>query len=361
MAGASTFLSILAISQLAFLALYTYTNMRSHRVARLVFLFTICLASFLLARLPFIDDGGLVNSTLGALASLTPAVLWVFAVSLFMDDERIPGYGLGLIVLYFSLQTIGIALSYLAVERGRLAYVLVELVPMFIMLGLSVHVIYMGMEGRMADLVEERRRIRMPFVIIMGIVIVFVLLFGAMVTFVNVYSQAEGEPAIFEFIRLIISIAIFLWTLLLNLSLFSLRNESALLFENAPNVDVDKVYHSKQEEKLNREDPLIERIRIAMEDEQRYRETGFTITGLAAELSVPEQRLRTTINKKLGFRNFNQFLNYYRVLEAAEKLSNSEDPIGNIAMEVGYNSLSSFNKAFRESHGMPPRQWRSRE
>ncbi len=358
MASADSFLSILAISQLAFLGIYIFAFFRNHRVARIVLVFAVCLTSFLFGRLPFVEDGTILDSSLGILASQTPAALWIFAVSVFSDDAEIPRQGLGLIALYFTLQVIGATMEYFGYPLRQLNYAVFVLIPLVIMLGLSVHVIYMGVAGRMADLVEERRRIRMPFVIIMGVVIIFVLLFGTLVTFVNVFSENPGEPAYFDVVRLVIAGAIFCWAILLNVFIFRFRDESRLLFRNVPGVGEESDDRNNRTQADSKTDKLISKIRVAMEEQKRYRETGFTISGLAEELKVTEQRLRTAINKKLGYRNFNQFLNHYRVREAAEMLSSSDDSISGIAMEVGYNSLSSFNKAFRESYGMPPREWR---
>lgn len=365
MANFNLFLSILAISQLIFLGSYTYANFRRHRVARLILAFTICLISFLLSGIPFINASALTNLVLSSLAILTPAALWVFAVSLFRDEKEIPSYGLGLILVYFILRTLNVSLDYLGYDPGQFGYYLGYIVPLIIMLGLSIHVIYMGIEGRKADLVEERRRIRIPFVIIMGVVVVFTLLFGALSTSMNLPSSSISVPLFFEAVSLIIVAAVFFWALVLNLALFKLRDEAQLLLQNAPRIDLDQAYgespfQAEQEvKKLSKEEKLVGRIKQAMDEQMLFKETSFTITKLAATLSVPEQRLRTTINKKLGFRNFNQFLNYYRIKEATQQLSISEEPIAKIAMEVGYNSLSSFNKSFKESHGMPPREYRT--
>jgi AraC-like DNA-binding protein len=36
-------------------------------------------------------------------------------------------------------------------------------------------------------------------------------------------------------------------------------------------------------------------------------------------------------------------------------------PISSIALDVGYASLSSFNKAFKDTHGVTPSTWRTGE
>ena len=67
------------------------------------------------------------------------------------------------------------------------------------------------------------------------------------------------------------------------------------------------------------------------------------------------------INQHLGFRNFNTYLNSYRIQEATEILAdplNASTPILNVAMEVGFNSLAPFNRAFKAATGLTPREFR---
>jgi hypothetical protein len=56
-------------------------------------------------------------------------------------------------------------------------------------------------------------------------------------------------------------------------------------------------------------------------------------------LSLPEYRLRQIINEGLGHRNFNAFLNRYRIDEAKASLtysSQKEAPVLTIAMGAGF-------------------------
>ena len=69
--------------------------------------------------------------------------------------------------------------------------------------------------------------------------------------------------------------------------------------------------------------------------ERAYRREALTIGALSAELAVPEYRLRQLINEGLGHRNFNAFLNRYRIEEAKVALGDPEQkevPVLTIAM-----------------------------
>ena len=59
--------------------------------------------------------------------------------------------------------------------------------------------------------------------------------------------------------------------------------------------------------------------------------------------------------------NFNGFINHHRVEESLKLFDDdqySNHTIAAIAMEVGFNSISSFNKAFKSQVGKTPQAYR---
>ncbi len=91
-----------------------------------------------------------------------------------------------------------------------------------------------------------------------------------------------------------------------------------------------------------------------------YRTEKLTIKALAKTLELPEYRTRALINQHLGYRNFNEFINHLRVDEAARRLQDEpETPILNISLDVGYRTLSSFNRAFKDQLGCSPSEYRT--
>lgn len=100
-----------------------------------------------------------------------------------------------------------------------------------------------------------------------------------------------------------------------------------------------------------------------MATERTYRQEGLTIGVLAVRLGMPEYRLRTLINDRLGHRNFNAFLNRYRLDEAKAALgdaSQAEVPVLTIALDAGFQSLAPFNRAFKADTGLTPTEFRRR-
>ena len=90
---------------------------------------------------------------------------------------------------------------------------------------------------------------------------------------------------------------------------------------------------------------------------------AFAIVALAHSLGAPEHRLRKAINSGLGFRNFNAYLNGFRIAEAKAALADPaqvEVPILTIALDAGFNSLGPFNRAFRAETDTTPTDYRRR-
>ncbi|WP_144391857.1 helix-turn-helix transcriptional regulator [Pleionea sediminis] len=90
-----------------------------------------------------------------------------------------------------------------------------------------------------------------------------------------------------------------------------------------------------------------------------YRTEKLTLKMLADEIDLPEYKTRALINQTLGYRNFNDYINQLRIAEAGDHLiKNPNTPILNIALDVGYRTLSSFNRAFKEIHKQSPSEFR---
>ena len=77
------------------------------------------------------------------------------------------------------------------------------------------------------------------------------------------------------------------------------------------------------------------------------------------ETGIPRSRLSEIV--KAGFGTaFKAHLNDLRLKEAARLLSNTDRGVAEIGFAVGYNSVAHFHRVFRERHGVPPGEYRSR-
>jgi len=93
-----------------------------------------------------------------------------------------------------------------------------------------------------------------------------------------------------------------------------------------------------------------------MQQEQLYRNPGLTLADLAAALSLTTKQVSMIVNQ--GFQmNFNDFVNLHRiyaVLDALQKKEHEEKTLLALAFEYGFNSKSTFNRAFKKQTGHTP-------
>ncbi|WP_207761446.1 helix-turn-helix domain-containing protein, partial [Leptospira perolatii] len=110
---------------------------------------------------------------------------------------------------------------------------------------------------------------------------------------------------------------------------------------------------------------LILKLNQCMEADRSYRVEDLTLSMLANEITqkgfkISPEQLSEYINSEFK-KNFNQFVNYYRVQEACELLLREKDrPILSIALSVGFNSKSTFNSVFKSSTRMSPVEFQAK-
>lgn len=95
-----------------------------------------------------------------------------------------------------------------------------------------------------------------------------------------------------------------------------------------------------------------------MAKEKPYLDNELRLVHLADKVGFSTHLLSRIINEESG-KNFNQFINDYR-LEEAEKLM-FEDPLASIKtiyFDVGFNNKATFYKAFRNRYGCTPSEFR---
>lgn len=103
---------------------------------------------------------------------------------------------------------------------------------------------------------------------------------------------------------------------------------------------------------------LAERIKDLMTLDKLYQEPAFNRADLARELEVSENILSRVINCAFE-KSFRKLLNDHRVDEAQLLLRNSTLQVTQIAFDVGFNSLASFNRVFKETSGVAPTEYRA--
>jgi AraC-like DNA-binding protein len=106
---------------------------------------------------------------------------------------------------------------------------------------------------------------------------------------------------------------------------------------------------------------LAARIRALMAAHSLHATASLKVADLAQRLDVPEYKVTLCITGALGFRNFNQMVNHWRLERAMSMLSNPRCeglPVLSIALDCGFGSIGPFNRAFKAQTGKTPTQFR---
>ena len=105
-----------------------------------------------------------------------------------------------------------------------------------------------------------------------------------------------------------------------------------------------------------------DRILRLMTDEGLYAQPNLKVADLAHRLGEAEYKVSRSI-AALGFRNFNQMANRFRIEEAKRRLADPalrRLPILTIAYDCGFGSVGPFNRAFKAETGLTPLAFRGR-
>ncbi|BDD05188.1 helix-turn-helix domain-containing protein [Aureibacter tunicatorum] len=98
-----------------------------------------------------------------------------------------------------------------------------------------------------------------------------------------------------------------------------------------------------------------------MESEKPYLEPDLTVQKLATQLDMSARELSEVLNKELD-KHFFDFVNEYRIKEAMKMLTDSGKKkyrIQEIMYDVGFNSKTPFNTAFKKYTSQTPSQYRN--
>lgn len=262
---------------------------------------------------------------------------WLFVVTLFEDRP-------------ISLRTLAPAAVLTAFGLVALATPMPARADLFVVhnimeMALSLHALYIIYESWRGDLVEDRRRLRGPFLTVVALYTISLSLIeigedlGVSAWW---YSLAGGA------LLALFCLAGSIMFLHVRMSIFGAAAPRAALTEETPRLDpADRI--------------TLEKLAETMDKGAAWKDENLTIGSLAEKLGVPEHRLRRLINDNLGHRNFAAFVNTRRIEAAKLTLADpaqSRTTVAAIAFELGFGSLGPFNRAFKEATGKTPTQWR---
>lgn len=290
--------------------------------------------------------------------SIGNAVLfWLFVRALFDDDFRLrPSH------VATWLAVVGLGLLFYAVVVLPQRHVLAPF-PLAVAIAMrwtpvvfAVLAIAAAASQWRADLVEPRRRLRVETVAL-----------GSIYTLVTAAARlASGDGRLSEAMAIVDTAMLLVLVALMALRLLRLQ-PSALFPVPGTATPAERPASSAATTPPEAEppDPAEDRLAAALEQlmttERAYRDEALSVASLAARLGAPEYRLRRLINRRLGHRNFNVYVNGLRLAEARRWLADpaqQEVPVLTIALDAGFGSIGPFNRAFKAATGTTPTEFR---
>jgi len=127
------------------------------------------------------------------------------------------------------------------------------------------------------------------------------------------------------------------------------------VFEEAEIIE-DNIAAGKDNDLINEWKP---RILQLIQQEKAYEDAELSLVQMAKQLKTNPTILSKAINHGFG-KNFNDFVNHYRIEAVKEKLQAGEQKIQTllgIAYDCGFNSKATFNRAFKKATGVSPKEW----
>jgi AraC-like DNA-binding protein len=97
----------------------------------------------------------------------------------------------------------------------------------------------------------------------------------------------------------------------------------------------------------------------SMDTMQLYKKAGLTLGDLAYEIGISQNKISQVLNNYLG-KGFYDFINSCRVSAAQSIMLTQQKSILSIAYEVGFNSKSTFNSAFKKHTEITPSQFKKK-
>ena len=299
------------------------------------------------------------ESILNLLRNAAPGVFLFLSHSMLRDGKRLPKT---LLVLFLVQLLLEEPIHFIVGQGFPAERLLTEIVPTLLQSVFVGWAIFWIVVEWPSDLIEARRGVRFLFLLLVG---VNMFLASLLLRIVVPASEIENY-----FVHMfLIAISTLLYCVVLVRTLASDSPRLLQIPESIPKT--------VQNETASRDSPLkpvstkggteppqlIDTLFRLLDIDRVYRRPKISIRSLADELGLPEYRLRKLIHEELGFRNFNAFLHHYRIGEACEMLSDpgqARIPILTVALTVGYQSINTFNRAFREIIGETPSTFRAR-
>lgn len=332
------FIRFTGVGLLVLLAVLTIRDLRKWHGAPYLFLASVTvLAAYLGLTIPQFRLPDVVHIVVRIIDIPNLVFVWLFALTLFEEKFTLRWFHIWAGVIY-SLPISIIRLYQFEIVAWEIDSFLFA-AEMF-SIALVGHLIFTTLRGRSDDLLEQRRRARIYFVLVISYVATVTTFIGP-----DMFLPYDVAYATLWITSVWPGI---IWTCYW---LFGAKRDVLAFGDQPPIKAVQNLVDQK----------LLARLEDIMQSDEMFKTSDLTIVTLAKKMTLTQHRLRQLINQTLGHQNFNSFVNSYRIVAVKTALRDPNQahlPILTIALDNGFNSLTTFNRVFRENESMTPSAYR---
>ena len=305
----------------------------------------ICVSGFVAGNTPTasLAPTGLLGFVAHSVSGFSVVFLWWFCLSCFDREFKLRG----------GVLCVGLAWAFLAaLDRGLLSNALTGSglsVPL-VVLGFTIviHLVWRLLAERQGDLIQDRYDARFVVAILLGGMLFVDLAADALFGF-------DWRPLAFSMAQNVMVLTFGVW---LANKLLVVRPE---LFAFAAAESDQKLSEPLPQRSIQSDNEMHCRLTALLDGERIFLDPELTFATFAKRMGASERTVRKLINHELGYDHFRTFLNHYRVAEARRLLADPmrTDKLVTIALDSGFASVASFNRAFGAIEGRTPSEYRS--
>ena len=325
-------LNFMTISQILISLVVIFSSRNPIRVKVISTIFLVGIFCYVLVLLGVYTYGGLIAMTTWVIVATVPSIIVLLVWVVLEERDDIPWILFALIGFDVLFEIYN---SYLQIQQpAQYTLLAISSIKQLLIVGLALGLIW---KGRKHDFIEMRFKSRLW--IIAGLIL---FLLPTILTLLPAKNSGNNT------ILILLSCKILLVTFLANY-FFIKFNPGYRLTKRKKAMAV----------KQHPTDHKISDLLKMMKEEKLYENHHLRIGTLAESLDLKEHQLRKKINQQLGYPNFNQFINQFRIEAAKDKLIAEPGlPVLSIALDVGFKSISAFNAAFLSKNGISPTVYR---
>jgi AraC-like DNA-binding protein len=276
--------------------------------------------------------------------NVTPGAIMLLCFTLFTDRRRFPRWLLVLFAIQLALEE---PARWVVPQTSPHVHLVTQTAPALLQTLFAGAALYWTAADWRADLIEARRRTRALTFVVVGLISIVT----GLLTRVLIDPDSSANYAVHVVLNTAdLAILVFV--------LFQLTDGDV-----AQRLDFGPAAGAKPVRAVAAagQDSDLGRLTTLLETKEVWRQEGLSLSDLATRVGLPEYRLRRLIHEQLGYRNFNALLHDHRIREACRQLADPtlrRTPILTIALSIGYASVNTFNRGFREIMGEAPSAWR---